>query len=304
VISIVGTAATFISALIGAWIAYWLTVPRRRLSYALIDAFPIEFRTMPDQAAGSEPDETPTSSSPPPYRRIALVRGPDLCEAARIVSHESEPGPKPVRFYLKSPDKTQTRPSPHPYRLTIQIKAHGSRDISAEAFDEGRPLILDCGMPLMAQAVETDYTPRSVPAPKTTINGSALEVGPGLINRRHVISYNVFTESPRASTRLACGSSLTDVVVRRDRKDIEFRPLGTRTPQSSWELLTEWLSRPTGNSLVGLLLPVIVVVVPSLLHFISTIVTSPIVLGIIAGAIAIAATVVTVVYVRRLGFSN
>lgn len=253
-ISIVGTAVTFLSALIGAWVVYWLTVPRCRLRYALVYAIPIKSEKMENRASGSKSDEVPPSSLS------------------------------------------------NPYQLEIQLSAHGSRDISSAAFDEGRPLILDCGVPLIAQSINVYYTPGSVLPPKTTVNGSALEVGPGLINRHHVLSYSILAEGAKESIRLVCRSSLTDVAVRRDRKDKEFNLLDIHSAQSRGSRRAE---NPPGWGpwLIGILIIAILPGIPALLHFLSTII-SPIVLGIIAGVIAIVITTATVVYVRRQGLSN
>jgi len=243
-ISIAGTVVTFLSVFISAWLTYWLTVPRCRLRYALINARPINSAKVENQTSETRSDEAHPSSL--------------------------------AKLFL----------------LSIQLSAHGSRDISSSAFDEGKSLILDCGVPLIAQSIKTGYTPQSVSAPKITVNGTALEVGPGLINRRHVLSYDILAEGTKDTIHLVCRSSLTDVAVRRDRKDKKINLLDTTHPaRSSYKF---WLPG------LVILLPLAISV---LLKYLSLII-SPITLGIVAGVMVIAVTVVTVVYVRRQGFSN
>lgn len=245
-ISITGSTVAFLAVLIGAWLTYWLTVPRCRLTYALVYALPIN-REKPQDSTFEEASE-------------------------------------------KAHSTTQS----NLYRLRVELRAHGSRDISSSAFDRETPLILDCGLPLIGESIKVHNTPQSVPAPKTIVNGTSLEVGPGLINRRHVLTYDILAEGAQERIRLACRSSLTDVAVRRDRKDQQLGLAGSPSVQSNLAEITDWLTK--------LLIGAALVYLPSLLHYLSVI-NNPVAL-VVTGLIIVAVTMSTVIYVRRQGFSD
>ncbi len=170
-ISISSIVATYLSALVAAFVTYLFTVPRRRLRYALVSTKP-------------------------------AVDEEGMDQSLQKVAH---------------------RPLSNPVILNVCLSGHGSRDIPSSAFDMGNPLVLDVGIPLVDPPISLSHRPLSVQPPKTIIDGTALKIGPGLINRRHVLEYAVLADQPNdKKAHLVCKSSLVDVVVRRDRMDVDF----------------------------------------------------------------------------------
>jgi hypothetical protein len=239
-IAIFGSIVVFLSALIGAWLTYWLTVPRRRLTYALVRAVPL-------------------------------------------------PGADTINPDLIGPvDVARPRPLNHPWLLELQLRARGRSDIPSSAFDGGHALNLDLGVPLVHRSMKLSWEPRSIAAPSTRVDGTVLKIGPGLINRRHVLHCTVLAECPTPRhPQLACRSPLVDVTVRRDRRDQDYR---SGLSQST---LIDWLGR-IGFGLLA-------VNITSLLRLV---VSNPVVLGAVTGIVAIIVTATVAVYVYRRGFST
>jgi hypothetical protein len=232
-IAVIGSIVAFVSALIGAWLTWWLTVPRRRLKYGLLS-----------------------------------IKGLSEDEKQQALKGMS--------------DRLVPEPSGRLSLLEIRLSAHGSQDIPSSAFDAERPLILETGVRLMAKSVKV--RPPSVPPPLAVIDGTTLKIGPGLINRSHVLEYQVLADCSAITSgervHLACRSSLTDVAVQRDTKDSDSK--GENRP----------------------FIPVTATGIALLPQLFKSIISNAIVLSFVVGGLIIAAVVFTVYWVHKLGLSN
>src|ERR1019366_3821474 len=98
-----------------------------------------------------------------------------------------------------------------PRVVTVELVSRGRRDIPSEAYDDRQPLVLDVGARIV-EVLQVTSGPGILPAPRITIDGAALNIGPSLIGRRQKITINVLTDGGQPS--LACHSPLIDVQVR------------------------------------------------------------------------------------------
>jgi hypothetical protein len=100
------------------------------------------------------------------------------------------------------------------WKADIYLASRGRRDITRNAFDEGRPIELNIGVPILTADCNwnSEQFARTVAFRK---KGSRLLVGPDLIRRRQDLRFTVTTvEEPKG---VACQASLIDVSIRRQR---------------------------------------------------------------------------------------
>lgn len=97
------------------------------------------------------------------------------------------------------------------WRVGIYVSSRGRRDIRRDAFDEGKPVELDIGVPIQ-RLVQTWNSRVDVRIVNARVEGTCLLVGPGLINRRQDLRFTVIADEK--PTRLTCKASLIDVSVR------------------------------------------------------------------------------------------
>lgn len=102
---------------------------------------------------------------------------------------------------------------PHVYEIYLAV--HGRKDIPSSAFDQGKPICLDIGVPI-ATLLEVTHDPATAPIPKAQARNRCIEVSPGLIRKRQTMSFTVLADGPDA--RLNCKSSLVDVRVKRQQE--------------------------------------------------------------------------------------
>jgi hypothetical protein len=72
-----------------------------------------------------------------------------------------------------------------PTIVNVSLTNAGSKDIPSEAFDDGRPIVVDIGVNILA---ELPATGDPLPEGKVQISGSRLTVGPWLIRAKGWIS--------------------------------------------------------------------------------------------------------------------
>ena len=80
-------------------------------------------------------------------------------------------------------------------RVSLQIASYGRRDIRVDDFSEARPLVLDLAAPIL-KVLASDMGGDKMPEVMTTIDGSRVMLGPGLIKRRQLISLDLLTDGP------------------------------------------------------------------------------------------------------------
>jgi hypothetical protein len=90
--------------------------------------------------------------------------------------------------------------SADPHALVVTLVNEGRRDVPSSAFDQGRPVTLDVGVPILDVLKMTTSSSHAVPA--VTVQGTALKIGPDLIARRQKNSFWVLVDGPNVT--LSC----------------------------------------------------------------------------------------------------
>ena len=98
-----------------------------------------------------------------------------------------------------------------PRVLEVRLVSRGRKDIPSSAYDGGKPLRLDVGARIV-EVLQVTSEPSSIPAPKMTVDGTSLTIGPSLIGKRQKIAFTLLTDG--GQPYLMCQSSLIDVQVR------------------------------------------------------------------------------------------
>jgi hypothetical protein len=99
------------------------------------------------------------------------------------------------------------------WEVLIYLSSRGRRDITRQAFDEGKPVELDIGVKIQELSDFVWSTRKSMRVVDARAEGTRLLIGPGLISRRQDLGFMLRTEAK--PTRLTCQASLIDVRVRR-----------------------------------------------------------------------------------------
>jgi hypothetical protein len=95
--------------------------------------------------------------------------------------------------------------------LKLEIRGRGRRDIPSDAFDDERPLSIDIGTQIV-QVLDVESKPEALPRPRVSVEGTSINIGPDLINRRHNLTIYILTDG--GATRLTCASPLIDTQIR------------------------------------------------------------------------------------------
>jgi uncharacterized membrane protein len=101
-----------------------------------------------------------------------------------------------------------------PQLLVVQLANEGGRDIPTSSFDDGRPLIFDLNVEIVA--VLRNALGRNSAAIKIEYEGSRLKIGPNLIRRGDVIQLAILASGHRAY--LTVQSPLIEVSVQESRR--------------------------------------------------------------------------------------
>ncbi|MFF3445871.1 hypothetical protein ACFYXJ_01890 [Streptomyces sp. NPDC002667] len=96
-----------------------------------------------------------------------------------------------------------------PHLVRITLVNPGRRDIASSAFDQGRPLHVDLGVPYL-EMVGTVSEPSSAQPPPASVDGSRLSIGPGRIGCGTTITYLLLVDTVPT---YSCTHSLLDVRV-------------------------------------------------------------------------------------------
>ncbi|MFH8242636.1 hypothetical protein ACSLFT_22475 [Streptomyces sp. G6] len=97
-----------------------------------------------------------------------------------------------------------------PRFVRVRLTNTSRRDISSSAFDQGTPIRLDIGVPIL-DILDTTSRPSANAIPPTTISGSEVSIGPGRIGRGQSLSYLLLIDGP--DPRLTCQHALNEVEV-------------------------------------------------------------------------------------------
>jgi hypothetical protein len=99
-----------------------------------------------------------------------------------------------------------------PRALTVELVSRGRKDIPSDAYNDGKPLKLDLGAPIV-EVLQVASEPATLPVPAVAADGTSMNIGPSLIGKRHTITITVLTDGGQPG--LTCQSPLIDVQVRR-----------------------------------------------------------------------------------------
>ena len=85
-----------------------------------------------------------------------------------------------------------------PHVVSVQLVSRSRRDIAREAFDEGKPLCLDLGTPIV-ECVKVTTSPSDRPDPACAVDGSKLLIGPSHFGTRQTTVFSLLVDgkSPR-----------------------------------------------------------------------------------------------------------
>lgn len=98
----------------------------------------------------------------------------------------------------------------NPHFVRLRLTNTSRRDISSSVFDQGTPIRMDIGVPIL-EILDTTSRPSANAVPPTAISGSALLIGPGRIGHGQSLSYLVLIDGP--NPQLTCQHALNDVDV-------------------------------------------------------------------------------------------
>lgn len=80
-----------------------------------------------------------------------------------------------------------------PHVVNVELRSRGRHDISRAAFDGGKPLCLDVGVPVI-ECLDVTTDPPDRPELSWEINGSELLIGPSLIGRRQTTVFSLLVD--------------------------------------------------------------------------------------------------------------
>lgn len=80
-----------------------------------------------------------------------------------------------------------------PRVVSVQLVSRGRRDIAREAFDDGKPLSLDLGTPIV-ECVKVTTSPQDRSDPAWTLDGSRLQIGPSHFGRRQTTVFSLLVD--------------------------------------------------------------------------------------------------------------
>ncbi|MFI0980748.1 hypothetical protein ACH4SP_27525 [Streptomyces sp. NPDC021093] len=103
----------------------------------------------------------------------------------------------------------------HPHVLDVRLMNRGRRDVASSHFDNGMPIRLDVGAPIV-EILGVTSEPDSLHTPTSAVEGTAVTITPSLIAKGQTICFSVLADGP--TPRLTCQASLIDVTVQ-ERRD-------------------------------------------------------------------------------------
>jgi len=104
-----------------------------------------------------------------------------------------------------------------PQVVTIKLVSRGRKDITSDAFDKHQPIRLELRAPVV-EVLRVTSEPDDRPTPTVTSDGTSVNIGPSLLDRRHTITITVLTDggepdlhctSPVHNVRSRSGEPLT-----------------------------------------------------------------------------------------------
>lgn len=116
-----------------------------------------------------------------------------------------------------------------PYILDIRLSSKARRDIPSTSFDQGKPLCIDVGVPVVA-VNSVECVPESAPIPKVEVGETCVKIGPSLIRKRQTVTLAILVDGPGAQLKFE--SALIEV---RLRPEVQYQTRGLHLKQIlSW----------------------------------------------------------------------
>jgi hypothetical protein len=117
----------------------------------------------------------------------------------------------------------QGQPVANPHVVGLRVDSRSRRDIRADDFDHGKPLVFDIGARILS--VSNDIADAAVPHPiEFHVVGREIQVSPAMIRRGPVLRVSLVTDGP---PRLAHGNPIADV-------DIRKQSIGQGSRRGAW----------------------------------------------------------------------
>jgi hypothetical protein len=113
--------------------------------------------------------------------------------------------------------RRRNQPLSDPRLVDVTLQSSGRQSIDSAMFDQGRPLVLHFGVPII-EVLKADSSPPEQAIPDYQQSGSTLEVGPGVLAARQRITFSVLVDG-QPSFNLV--SHLSDVPIRRQQANPE-----------------------------------------------------------------------------------
>ncbi|MFG2286316.1 hypothetical protein ACGFOU_09685 [Streptomyces sp. NPDC048595] len=128
-----------------------------------------------------------------------------------------------------------------PYVVEFRMVSRGRQDISSSSYDAGRPMTFDMGVPILG-VLETENQPATSPAPRMTVDTTALKIGPSLLKKRQMITYTLLVDGRPDLTGVAALEGV-DLRLLRPAREVDvalefaeglapFTPVGALAPAS------------------------------------------------------------------------
>jgi hypothetical protein len=108
------------------------------------------------------------------------------------------------------------KPLADPRVVRIRLRTRFRKDILSDDFDQGKPIILDLGVGIVAKLAE-DTGPGRLTLPPIEVKGTTIEIGPALLRKRQTITVTVLCGSRNPRLRLTV--PLGDVKARAESYD-------------------------------------------------------------------------------------
>jgi hypothetical protein len=105
------------------------------------------------------------------------------------------------------------QPLSDPRLVDVTLQSSGRQSIDSAIFDQGRPLVLHFGVPII-EVLKADSRPPEQAVPDYQQSGSTLEVGPGVLAARQKITFSVLVDGQPSFSLI---SHLSDVPIRRQQ---------------------------------------------------------------------------------------
>ncbi|RSS79503.1 hypothetical protein [Streptomyces sp. WAC06614] len=96
-----------------------------------------------------------------------------------------------------------------PRLVRVLVRNSSRRDVASAAFDQGTPLRMNLGVPIL-DVLSTEVKPATAQAPPSAVDGSELRIGPGRIGRGSQVTYLLLVDG---RPTFSCQHSLIDVTV-------------------------------------------------------------------------------------------